>query len=239
MLMIKSMCAMVVVLLGASPVLAGTISYSHSESVLPVSSLGSYLAPQYSDPGGQPLTKVTLTVVADSTGGSNTFDNEDPAGGAATVTIGSEIKVSGPLPGIGSQLIVRADPQNSNSGLVTGDTEAGPPDFIGTDSISVSGTFALDSNLASKTLASDMAPYLGAGTVILDWITALNTAGSFTTTGGGANSVEFGTIRSNFTATLTYEFVPEPASWVLMVSAGLVAAIPAMLHWLRRRPTIV
>jgi hypothetical protein len=238
--MIKSICATaVVLLLGASPVLAGIISYSHSEFFLPSGSSDSYLVPQYSDPGGQPLIKVTLMVDADSSGGSHTFDNEDPAGGTATVKIGSEIKVSGPVPVIGSLLIVRADPQNSNTGPVTGDTDGLPPDFIGTDSISVSGTGAFDLTSAFKTSAFDLAPYLGAGTVTVDWSTLLNTAGSFSTTGGGGFFTEFGTIRSNFTATLTYEFVPEPASWVLMISSGLVAAILAMKQWLRRRPAIV
>lgn len=238
--MIRTICAAAsLLLLGASPVLAGTISYSHSESDQLIGATGSYLVPQYSDPGGQPLLKVTLTVDADSSGGSTTFDNEDHfSGGTATVTIGSEIKVNGPPPGIGAQLIVRADPVNSNTGGVGVDNDGLPPDFIGTDSISVSGTGAFDSKSAFKTAAIDMAPYLGAGMVTVDWAALLN-AGVVSTTGGGGSDIEFAAIRANFTATLTYEFVPEPASWVLMVWTGLAAAILAMKQRLRRRPVIV
>jgi hypothetical protein len=198
---------------------AGTLVYSDSEFLLTVGSVGTFSIPQYTDPGGMPLTKVTLRVAADSFGGSNTFDNEDHAGGAATVAIGTDVKVSGPL--IGSPLIVHAVPVNTNSGFVAGDND-GAPDFLGTDSIKITGTIASDLQSASRTAAFDIAPYEGAGWVTFDYSTLTSTAGSFSTTGGGANFVDFGSISAEFTATITYEFVPEPSCIVLALVGSMV-----------------
>jgi hypothetical protein len=208
----------------------GTINYFDTEFPLPVGSVGTFTVPQYADPGGMPLTKVTLKVSALSFGGSNTFDNEDPIGGTATVTIGTDVKVNGPL--IGSALVVHAVPLYVNSGSVTGDND-GVPDFIGTDSIKViGGTTASDVNSTSRTAAFDITPYQGAGLVTFDFSMLTSTAGSFSTTAGGANSVEFGSISASFTATVTYEFVPEPTSFALLFTGGSLIALVA---YCRRR----
>jgi hypothetical protein len=212
---------------------AYTVVDDNSSAGYPSGSTGTFMVPQYTDPGGKPLLKVTLTVIGHSSGGSNTFDNEDLAGGTATVSIGTEIKVSGPVPALGSQLIVRAAPLNSNSGPVAGDNEpfSGPPDFVGTDSISVSGTGATDTQSAFKTSAFDLTPYEGGGNVTFDFSTLTDTAGSITSTGGGANRVVFGDILSDYTATVTYESVPEPAGLALLCLAGLYT-----LHRRSRKP---
>lgn len=213
------LCAGFVLLL-AAPLAAGTISYSHSEGPLGVGAAGAFTFPQYSDPGGQPLIKVTLKVDGDSDGGIRIFDNEDPAGGTAAVFVGTDIKVSGPL--VGTPLIVHAEPQSSNSGPVAGDNDGGP-DFIGTDSIGVTGSFSTDSKSTFRTAALDISPYQGAGTVAMSYTTLYDTAGSFSTTGGGAVFNDPSSIVANFTATITYEFVPEPASGVLAaLGIGLV-----------------
>ena len=157
-------------------------------------------------------------------GGHHTFDNEAPAAGTATVVIGSAIDVDGPLPLVGARLIANVDPINSNTGPVAADSEGGPPDFVGGDSISVAGTGATDADFDTTILATEMLPYMGTGMVTFNYDTLTNTTGSTSTTGGGANRVEFAAIRSNFTATITYEFVPEPATWVMLLMAVAVLA---------------
>lgn len=144
---------------------AGLITHvvvrDNSGSGYPVGWTDFFDVPQYSDPGGQPLLKVTLDVSLESIGGSRTFDNEAPAGGTATVSIGTALKVTGPIPAEGTpfdQLTVNALAVNSASGPITADSEAGAPNFFGSDSITISGANALNKlEASSHVLASYLA----------------------------------------------------------------------------------
>ena len=87
----------------------------------------------------------------------------------------------------------------------------------------MTGTGATDTKSAFKTLAVDLVPYTGTGNVTFDFPTLTSTTGSFTSTAGGSNQVVFGAIRSDYTATVTYDFVPEPGHCVLLCVTSLLA----------------
>jgi len=192
----------------------------------PVAWIDFFDVPQYSDPGGQPLIKVTLDVSLESVGGSRTFDNEAPTGGTATVSIGTALKVTGPIPMGGTpfdQLTVNTLAINSASGPITADSEAGAPNFFGSDSISVSGSGSIGSAMQSRMTVFELSPYLGAGTISFDFST-LTGGGSASSTGGGGVLTSTSAIRSKFVATVTYEFVPEPSSGSLLGMAIMMIA---------------
>jgi hypothetical protein len=202
-------------------VFAYTVEDTNGGGGYPSGSGGTFTVPQYNDPGGKPLLKVTLTVIGHSTGGSTTVDNQAAFAGTATAGIGTEIRISGPTPALGSILIVRADPVNSVTGPVAASNEVTfGADFVGTDSLTATGTGATDTQSAFKTSAADLTPYQGAGTVSFDFTTSTN-APTVLDTGFGSNLVVFGDIRSIYTATVTYEALPEPATMSLLALGGL------------------
>lgn len=75
--------------------------------------------------------------------------------------------------------------------------------------------------MQSRMTALELSPYMGGGMVTFDFSTPTGGGSSSTTAGGGVLTSTLG-IRSNFVATVTYEFVPEPSSGSLLGMSGLI-----------------
>lgn len=166
------------------------------------------------------LTKVELTVTGNSDGGSNSIQNLSDNAGEASVTIGTDITVTGP-----SALTVLTLPQTSNSSPVT--PFVGPIlDFSGTDSVQVFGAPASDTD--SDTILVGLAAYetVGPGVVGFTYGSTANTSNSATV----APTVSATTAPTfDFEATVTYYYnaVPEPGSLVLAAMGALGLALVA------------
>jgi len=154
------------------------------------------------------LTKVELDVTGYSDGGSNSLQNLSQNPGDASVTIGTDITVSGP-----AALTVLTLPQSSNSGPVT--PFVGPIlDFSGTDSIQVFGTPANDSD--SNTILVGLGAYetVGPGFINFNYSSAANTTSSASVapTVSQTTAPVFG---FDVTVTYYYNVIPEPSTFVL------------------------
>jgi hypothetical protein len=187
---------------------------------------GSFTYPQFDPLGGlRALTKVTLTVQVATVGGEHAFDNESGAGATITLGIGSQVRIKGPLPGIGAQLIVNPDATQTVTNSVDPDNEpfSGAADFAGTDYLSIIGSVTSDTRSGFKTSLFDLAPYIGTGTASFDFDGSTSTTGTSALPSPGANLVT--APHWFFYTTLDYEFteVPEPASLtILLLGAPLV-----------------
>ncbi|MGF1632779.1 MAG: choice-of-anchor E domain-containing protein [Phycisphaerae bacterium] len=193
----------------AATVTFGPILFDNGGLDYTAGSNGSFSMPQF-DPGLGTLLSVTVEVTGNSFGGSNALDNQSAQAGEASVTIGSNIFVTGP-----SSLLILTQPSETNSGPVAAD-DGGPIDFIGPDAISVVGTSSTDTD--SDLLTTSLSPYIGLGSVIFNFSSFVNTANSATV------SPTFSTTSPpsfNFTATVTYEYIPEPTGLSLLALGAL------------------
>ncbi|PYJ06711.1 MAG: hypothetical protein DME25_05885 [Verrucomicrobia bacterium] len=229
----------VLAVLWCYPVRANTLTYGpdpHYSGLLDLFTglnTGSFTYPQFDDAGGSlMLNKVTLTVEVVTVSGRHAFDNESGAGATITLAIGSQVRVKGPLPFIGSQLIVNPDATETTTGFVGPDSEpgSGPADFAGTDYLSITGSGTTDTRLAFKTSSFDLAPYLGTGDVTFDFDGGTSTTGTSALPSPGANLVEASSWM--FYTTLDYEYteVPEPGALTLF----LLGAPFALRRFLKR-----
>lgn len=232
-------CSAVVLNTGLSR--AATIVYSDWVPFLPFAKLPSdpswgygvpsahaVSVPFFDDLGGtRTLLSVKLELEADTKGGSNTFDNESSSAGIVTVAIGVGAKMSGP-----SGLKTSVDAVHSATGFVTADSDPFSPDFVGSDSFTVSGAFVY-ADAAPKTITTALTPYLGPFDIPFSFEGIASTVG--TSTGGllGSNKVVYGDIAFGGFYKVTYTYVttiPEPSTFTLFITAlmGLAA-------WVRRR----
>ena len=230
-------CLFVVALLilgtSAGAARAGTIIQGpDTEGPFTGSSTGSFLVPQFDTLGGAlTLTGVTVEVIIDSFGGKREFDNQSSVGGLVTLAIGSTVRIKGPAPGIGSQIVVIPNAVTTASTTITGTTGDLPADFAGTDYAFVVGPLVGISDLksASRSSAGDLAPYIGTGTVTFNWDLAGNS-----TTGEDVSVTNGGSFRTTdttyeFHTTVYYTYVPEPSTLILGV-AGL-AGLGFVTSW--------
>jgi hypothetical protein len=155
------------------------------------------------------------------------FDNQFTAGGMVTLAIGSFVDVAGPDPAIGAPLIANADAVETLTGPVAATEGEIPANFAGPDYILLTGTMSTDTDTESYTTAAELAPYIGAGMVTFDFDGGRSLTGEVLTP-AGTRRVDHPGFTSpplhnyTFTTTLTYEFVPEPASAVLLVIGGVI-----------------
>ncbi|MBX7166644.1 MAG: PEP-CTERM sorting domain-containing protein [Pirellulales bacterium] len=216
---------LVLPLLGAGVAQAASVSYNNTYG--PSSVGGPTLnvpLPKF-DPALGTLTKVTLTLDANTNAGSMDFDNEAAGSTSVTLKVGASVVATGP-----GTLAVTAVPLQSNAGVVSGDTD-GAPDFVGTDAISVTGGSGFDSDsdmsTAPAVLALFIASFLGETfntSVDPDIATSLSTSGGF----GPINPVP-GLTDGLLTVTYEYNAVPEPST-IVLAGMGILGLIVARIR---------
>ena len=163
------------------------------------------------DPALGTLTQVTLTLDANTSGGSITFDNEALVESAVTLGIGAEVTAVG-LAG----MVATAVPLQTSSGSVDADNDAAA-DFVGTDSFSVVGGSGNDSD--SAVLTAGLAPYIGTGVFDVEIAAAVE---NFLGTDGGFGPISQSPGVTDGTVTVIFEFIPIPEpSTALLLGFGL------------------
>jgi len=165
------------------------------------------------DPALGTLTKVTLTLDANTSGGTIAWDNEAPISTDITLGIGGEVTAVG-LAGVTAIAV----PLQTDSATGIDADNDGAADFIGTDAFSVVGGSGSDSD--SGVLTSGLAPYIGLGTFD---VTVSGVYDIYLSTTGGFGPVDPVAGITDGTVTVTYEYTPVPEpSTALLVAGGLL-----------------
>lgn len=175
------------------------------------------------DPALGTLTKVTLTLDANTSAGAISWDNEAVIPTDVTLGIGAEVTAVG-LAGITAIAI----PLQLGSALgIDADNDAAA-DFVGTDSFTVLGGSGFDSDFDE--LVAGLAVYVGLGTFD---VTVAGVVQNFLSTTGGFGPISQTPGVTDGTVTVAYEFtpvVPEPSTALLLASG-----LGALAVRLRRR----
>jgi len=163
------------------------------------------------DPTLGTLVSVTLTLDADASAGSITWDNE--AANPSTVILGIGATVTATAP---SSLTLVAVPLQQGSGSVAADSD-GDADFIGGDAFSVTGGTGSDSDTDSP--ASPFTGYVGTGEQFAVDITTL--VKTYLETNGGYGPLDYDIGQTSGTVTVVYEYIPEPMTMGVLGLGGL------------------
>ncbi len=203
------LCVCAVLMLSSSSVLADTVSYDTTFSGISVGSSSSVSLSKF-DPSLGPLQSVLLTLEANTSGGSITWDNESASETHVTLGIGATVTATGP-----DALAVVAIPLQTGESDVLAD-EDGDPDFTGDDAFTVSSGTGEDSD---SDYATNFSPYIGAGeTFNVSLASIVET--SVATSGGQGDSTSSGWVYGG-KVTVTYTYTPEPAAMSLVAVGGL------------------
>ncbi len=179
------------------------------------------------DPALGTLTKVTLTLDAETSAGSIAFDNEAASSSDVDLGIGAEVTATGP-----GTLAVTAIPLQVGAGTVDGDND-GAADFIGTDAFSVAGGSGADSDMDMSTLPATLALFI-AGFLGETFDTTIDPdVETFLSTSGGFGPIDPVPGVTEGTVTVTYEFTPIPEPGTLAL-AGIGAILLGLIGYRRR-----
>jgi hypothetical protein len=222
--------ALMVAMAFAAPTKAATISFDLNFGPIAVSTANGVIGSLSNfDPDLGTLTNVQLDLEVATTGNTVDFDNEGGSGGPVTLGIGGTVTAQDA--GANLSALV-ADPAQINMGTVDPDND-GAADFIGTDSLSVTGGVGMDSDSTNSSAGGVLAAFTGPngapGTFDVNLGSILNTSVIASGPFGPTQTTE-GTISGTITVTYTYnDGIPTPAA----LPAGL--ALMGMLGLRRRR----
>lgn len=213
------------VALSASSAWAASISFSSPYGPDSVGSAPTSISLPKFDPALGTLLSVTLELDAIADSGTIVWDNEAAVPSTVTLGIGATVTATAP-----AALTVVAVPVQIGNGSVEADNDDAP-DFVGTDSFTVTGNVGVDSD--SATLNAGLAPYIAAFLGENFDVTIASTVYTFLSTSGGFGPIDTTPGDSSGLVTVTYNYqpVPEPASVVL----GLFGVAGLALVVARRR----
>ncbi len=206
-----ALAALLALFAQGQPAYAATISFADTFGPATVPFPASPLATlSQFDPALGTLTKVTLTLDANTSGGTIAWDNEALTEADVTLGIGARVTAVG-LAGITAVAV----PLQTDSAVGVAADNDDAPDFVGTDSFSVVGGSGSDSDFDE--LTAGFGVYIGLGT--FDVTISASVANFLSTTGG------FGPISqvpgiTDGTVTVTYEFTPPPVGGIAEVLVG-------------------
>jgi|GEM_PF-2732071 len=224
MKVILSLTLLFALLVVSAPAKAATLNFSDTYGPSPVPFGAAPLAtlPLF-DPALGTLTKVTLTLDANTSAGTIAWDNEASVATDVTLGIGAEVTAVG-LAGITAVAV----PLQTGTMLGVDADNDGAADFVGSDSFAVTGGSGSDSDM--DMLSTGLGVYIGLGTFD---VTVSSSVSTFLSTTGGFGPIDPTPGVTDGTVTVTYDFtpVPEPGTLLLLVS-GL---LPLGLQVLRRR----
>ncbi len=199
----------------ASLAQAASVSYNAPFGPTTVGVNGAVNLPQF-NPALGTLTKVTLTLDANTNAGTLEWDNEGSGSGTVTLGIGTTLVATAP-----AALTATAVPVQVNAATVSADID-GAPDFTGSDAAAVTGGVGSDTDMAM--LLAGLAPYIGLGNIPVSLTSTLFT--STITEGGnlfGPSQVVNGLYDGLVTIEYEYNLIPEPTSAALLGLGGLLA----------------
>ncbi len=214
----KSLALMfVLAFVAAAPVMADEISHSNTYGPTGVAFAGLAVPLLKFDPGLGTLTKVTLELDANTDSGSIKWDNEASIPSDIVMGIGAEVTATAPL----GLIALTAIPLQSGSGTVAADND-GAADFLGTDSFGITGGSGndSDSDFTQSSLATFIATFAGE---TFD-TTVDSVVSTYLYTTGGYGPIDSVPGMTDGTITVTYEYVPEPATMSLL-AVGAVALL--------------
>ncbi len=176
--------------------------------------------PQF-DPGLGTLTKVTLSLDAESSAGTIDWDNEAPLPTDITLGIGAEVTA---LTAFGTSVVSIPLQFGSTTGIAADNDPAA--DFVGSDSFSVLGGLSNDAQSTVLTLPLEIAPYIGVGTfdVTIGAEVAIFVDAS---EGEGPTQHIEGVVEG--VVTVTYEYTPAPAPVPALSDIGRAVLIGLVL----------
>ncbi len=206
-----ALAALLALFAQGQPAYAAAISFADTYGPLAVPFPASPLATlSQFDPALGTLTKVTLTLDANTSGGTIAWDNEATAVTDVTLGIGAKVTAVG-LAGITAVAI----PLQIDSAVgIAADNDAAA-DFVGTDSFSVVGGSGSDSGTGM--LTAGFGVYIGLGTFD---VTISASVQNFLSTTGGFGPISQSAGITDGTVTVTYEFTPPPVGGIAEVLVG-------------------
>lgn len=168
------------------------------------------------------LVSVEFKLEVTTQGSSLTFDNEATVGGSVTLNLGAEVKAK---TGIALITEVMVNPMKTGMGTVLADNDPFPPDFMGTDSFTISSGVLSDSASILRTTAPYLAQFTAMG-VPHTFLTTISNKrdDSFTTSGiFGETSAQGGTFSGKLSVIYNYNAlpIPEPGSAIWGLAIGL------------------
>jgi hypothetical protein len=206
-----ALAALLALFAQGQPAYAASISFAdtYGPAAVPFSASPLATLSQF-DPAQGTLTKVTLTLDANTSGGTIVFDNEAGVATDVTLGIGAQVTAVG-LAGITAVAIpLQVD---SAVGIAADNDDAA--DFIGTDSFSVVSGSGSDSDTAI--LTAGLGVYIGLGTFD---VTISASVENFLSTTGGFGPLSQVPGITDGTVTVTYEFTPPPVGGIAEVLVG-------------------
>ena len=211
------MLSLILSAVSSAAMISYNTSYTGVGAVSPSSVIGQL---QKFDSSLGTLTYVSLTLNSTTYAGTLTWDNESAVVTDVELKIGAEVTAST----LGGLLVTIATPLQAGSQSAVGADDDASPDFVGSDSFTLSGNTGNDIQTNGSSSASVLTAFTASGTEYFDVYLGSILKKTVSTTGGyGAEQYTAGVTDGTVTVCYTYT-VPEPAT-IAMLGIGCLGLI--------------